>query len=132
MNKILIGYVRGPQGPQGEAGPAGPTGPAGEAGPIGPIGPTGEDGGFVTFDVDSDGNLYVTNTSGEDYVWDYDDETGNLWVSVDGADRVLVGNIMGPAGPAPEKGVDYWTSSDKTEIVNEVLEHFHNAETEAL
>ena len=30
----------------------------------------------------------------------------------------------GPAGPAgytPQKGVDYWTESDKTEIINSVL-----------
>ena len=29
-------------------------------------------------------------------------------------------------GPAPVKGVDYWTESDKTEIVNDVLANMPN------
>ena len=29
--------------------------------------------------------------------------------------------IQGPPGSTPEKGVDYWTESDKSEIVSDVL-----------
>lgn len=29
--------------------------------------------------------------------------------------------MQGPPGPAPEKGVDYWTEDDKSEIVSDVL-----------
>ena len=28
-----------------------------------------------------------------------------------------IATIMGPPGPAPIKGTDYWTESDKTEII---------------
>ena len=33
----------------------------------------------------------------------------------------------GPAGPAPVKGVDYWTDTDKAEIVSDVLAALPNA-----
>lgn len=34
-------------------------------------------------------------------------------------------------GPAPVKGVDYWTESDKTEIVNDVLAQIPNYNEES-
>ena len=34
-------------------------------------------------------------------------------------------------GPAPVKGVDYWTESDKTEIVNDVLAQIPNYNKES-
>ena len=34
-------------------------------------------------------------------------------------------------GPAPVKGVDYWTESDKTEIVNDVLASIPNYNEES-
>ena len=32
-----------------------------------------------------------------------------------------IATIMGPPGPVPIKGTDYWTESDKQEIINSVL-----------
>ena len=32
-----------------------------------------------------------------------------------------IATIMGPPGPAPIKGTDYWTEADKQEIINSVL-----------
>lgn len=114
----------------------------GKPGPQGKPGKDGEDAGFLTFDVDSTGDLYVTNTTGTNYAWTYDKETGDLYVSVDGAARVLVGNIIGPKGDkgdkggkgeqgekgdTPVRGVDYWTNADQTAIINGVLAELNNA-----
>lgn len=87
--------LTGPQGPQGETGPVGPQGPVGETGPVGPQGPQGLQGSQGPA-----GERGETGPQGE----------------------------MGAAGPAgsdgytPQRGVDYWTDSDKQLIVKDVLE----------
>lgn len=77
-------------------------------------GATGEDGGFYTPSVDGEGNL--------------------TWMaSKDGMSEVAGANIRGPKGAdgkdgkqgadgkTPVKGEDYWTESDKEQIVADVL-----------
>lgn len=59
---------------------------------------SGENGATFTPHVDADGNLYWTNDKG-----------------LQNPESV---NIM---GPKPIKEIDYWTDSDKQEIVNETL-----------
>lgn len=39
-----------------------------------------------------------------------------------------IATIVGPPGPAPIKGTDYWTADDKTEIINSVLAALPSAE----
>lgn len=39
--------------------------------------------------------------------------------------------LEGLKGPAPVKGVDYWTEGDKTEIVNDVLAQIPNYNEES-
>ena len=50
------------------------------------------------------------------------DENG-AWIAV----PALVGP-KGDTGPAPVRGVDYWTEDDKTEVVEEVLAHLLNGD----
>lgn len=40
--------------------------------------------------------------------------------------------LRGPMGPAPQKGVDYWTTEDKAEVKSEAEEMISSARTEAL
>lgn len=49
------------------------------------------------------------------------DENGNI---------IPVPAIVGPPGPKPIKGVDYWTAEDKAEMVNDVLANFTNVAEE--
>ena len=37
-----------------------------------------------------------------------------------------IATIVGPPGPAPIKGTDYWTEADKQEIINAVIASFTN------
>ena len=83
----------GATGPQGLKGDKGDTGPKGDAGPQGPQGPKGDKGD--TGDTGPQGIQGVQGPQGE----------------------------RGPAGAdghTPVKGTDYWTASDKAEIVAEV------------
>ena len=97
----------GEQGPQGEPGVKGDTGAQGPQGEQGPAGPQGEKG-----DTGATGPQGEQGPKGD---------TGE----------------QGPAGPTgatgadghtPVKGVDYWTSADISEIVNQVLEQLPAAE----
>lgn len=47
-------------------------------------------------------------------------DTNGEWIQVPA--------IVGPPGPVPVKGVDYFTVEDKAELVNEVLEAMPAAE----
>lgn len=98
---------QGPQGIQGEKGETGERGPKGDPGSTGPAGPTGPEG--PQGPAGETGPAGATGPQGE----------------------------TGPAGPAgqdgktPERGVDYWTDNDKTEIINEILTHFTDAENKS-
>ena len=39
----------------------------------------------------------------------------------------LIPGDPGPQGPAPERGVDYWTAEDQAQIVSDVLNALPNA-----
>lgn len=91
--------LKGAKGDQGEQGPKGNTGPEGPEGPQGArgaIGPEGPEG--------PQGPRGLTGAQGPQ------GETGP----------------QGPQGPKPVKGTDYFTSSDKTEIVNNVTSSLGN------
>lgn len=119
--------IQGPQGPQGLQGPQGPQGPAGadgakgdaftyedftaeqlaalkgpkgDTGNTGPQGPQGEKG-----DTGSQGPQGIQGPKGD---------TGATGIQGPKGDT-------GAAGHTPVKGTDYWTTSDKQYIVNEVL-----------
>ena len=78
-------------GPQGEQGPQGPVGPQGEQGPQGPQGDPGPKG-----DKGDKGDTGEQGPQG-------------------------IQGIQGEKGDSPVKGVDYWTATDKQEIINDVL-----------
>lgn len=81
----------------GIPGPPGPQGLKGDPGPIGPVGPAGAKG-----DTGPQGPAGNTGPQGPK------------------GDQGPTG-ATGPAGHTPQKGTDYWTDADKTEIVAEVL-----------
>ena len=39
-----------------------------------------------------------------------------------------IATIVGPPGPSPIRGTDYWTAADKQEIINSVLAALPSAE----
>ena len=104
---------QGPKGDPGEIGPKGETGPQGPAGETGPAGPTGPQG--------PEGPQGPAGEKGETGA------TGEAGPQ----------GPTGPQGPAgqdgktPVRGTDYWTAEDKTEIINELLTHFIDAENKA-
>ena len=79
------------QGAKGDTGPQGPTGPEGPAGPQGPTGPEGPQG--------PQGETGATGLAGP--------------AGADGA--------PGKDGKTPVKGTDYFTATDKAELVNDVI-----------
>lgn len=100
----------GAKGDKGDPGEPGPKGEKGDPGEPGVKGDPGRDGKSA-YDVAVD-NGFVGNES--------------QWLeSLKGAD----GND-GNDGRTPVKGTDYWTSDDKAEIVNDVLESLPRAESE--
>lgn len=119
---------RGPQGEKGDIGPKGDTGPRGEKGEQGvqgehgPQGEKGEDGTGVRIlgSYSSVEELRSAHPSGEIgdaymiegslYVWSASE---NSWINV--------GSIKGEDGYTPVKGKDYYTDSDKAEIVSQLL-----------
>ena len=76
----------GATGPKGDKGDTGATGPQGEKGDKGDKGDTGESGitapvsGFFTLSVDADGNLWSYSESGTTPNFEYDSETGSLYI----------------------------------------------------
>lgn len=124
----------GPQGPEGPAGPQGETGPTGPQGPEGPVGPQGEKGETgatgVTGQTGPKGDQGETGPAGPEGPQGPTGETGPA------GPKGPQGEI-GPQGPAgadgktPVRGTDYWTDNDKTEIINELLTHFTDAENKS-
>lgn len=133
----------GPQGPKGDAftyadftaeqlaalkgetgaiGPQGERGPKGEQGIQGPQGPAGKDGYTPVKGVDYfDGTNGITPTIGGNGNWYLGDtDTGK-------PSRGAAGTPGAPGTPGkdgadghtPVKGTDYWTASDKAEVVAE-------------
>ena len=100
---------QGPKGDQGDPGPEGPQGPKGDQGdpgPEGPQGPKGDQG-----DPGPQGPAGADGAPGQQGPQGPQGETG----------------LQGPQGPAgadgytPERGVDYWTDTDKQQMVQDVI-----------
>lgn len=100
----------GPQGPKGDKGDTGDTGPQGATGPEGPKGDKGDTGA-----TGPKGDTGATGPQGETGA------TGAQGPKGDKGDKGDTG-ATGAAGYTPVKGTDYWTSTDKAEIVEDVLE----------
>ena len=116
--------IKGPQGEKGETGLKGDTGPAGPQGATGLQGDPGKDGvdgtdGISCTHLWSGTTLIVTSASGTSSA-DLKGDPGEQGPQGPKGDT----GVQGPAGAdgnTPVKGVDYWTSADKAEIVNDVL-----------
>ena len=127
----------GPQGPQGEKGDTGPQGlqgiqgvqgpqgergPAGADGAIGPQGPQGVKGDPGTPGKDGHSPVVTATKSGKTTTISVDGTAiATVEDGTDGAPGVAgAPGKNGTDGHTPVKGTDYWTASDKAEIVAEV------------
>ena len=108
----------GKQGPQGETGPQGEQGPKGDKGDTGEQGPKGTAGTSITIvDIlqnDSDGGVSEVSFSDGSSLLIYN---GNKGSKGDKGDT----GANGAAGYTPVKGTDYFTASDKAELVSAVI-----------
>lgn len=132
--------IQGPKGDTGEQGPVGPIGPEGpqgiqgiqgvpgkdgEPGAPGEKGDKGKDGirGSVIQDIyfrqHEDGSMWANIT------WiNYDENNEEIYRDASYMVSPDTETLRGPAGAdghTPEKGVDYYTETDKAELVNDVL-----------
>ena len=98
--------------PQGEKGEKGDTGSPGQDGDQGPQGVPGNAATIVV-------NQTTTLSAGSDAT------VSNVGTS--NAARLNFGIPRGEKGDTPQKGTDYWTDTDKQEIVDDVLEEIPNA-----
>ena len=149
--------AQGPQGIRGETGDKGDKGDKGEKGDKGDKGEKGEKGdrgergingstipigGFYTFSVDENGDLWVNFPDGAKVPSVSLNENGELILSIEGesAKTFNIGKVKGDKGDtgadgytpqkgidyfdgtdgkdgySPIRGTDYWTEADKTEI----------------
>lgn len=97
----------GAKGEKGDTGATGPQGPKGDTGPQGPKGDTGRDGTSITIS-----NISESAADGG---------TNTVTFSDGSALKVKNGSkgSAGADGHTPVKGTDYWTESDKAEVVAE-------------
>ena len=94
----------GPQGEMGPQGPAGEKGEKGDQGEMGPQGPAGKDGKSVSIEGSVPAIADLANLTGVEAGKGYIvEEDGHLHV-FNGTEFVDVGEILGPQGPAGEKG----------------------------
>lgn len=102
QEKYDLGELKGEKGdtgPQGEKGDIGETGPQGIQGPKGEVGPQGEQGiQGIQGEKGIDGKNGKDGTNGKDGI----------------------NGTNGKDGKTPVKGIDYFTETDKEEIINEV------------
>lgn len=110
------GRFDGAQGPSGPVGPAGPKGDQGAIGPAGPKGDTGEQG--------LKGDKGEKGDKGDAFT--YADFTAEQLSALKGPKGDT--GATGAPGYTPVKGTDYFTESDKTELVNAVLSALPAAE----
>ena len=107
----------GPQGPQGEQGPMGPQGDTGPQGETGATGPTGPQGQSATI---TGATATVDDTSGT--------PTVNVVAGGTELARSFQFSFSGLKGKTPVKGTDYFTETDKQEIVQDVLNAIPNGD----
>jgi hypothetical protein len=96
---------KGADGAQGETGPQGPKGDKGDQGDKGADGAQGAAG------ADGFSPSATVTKSGTTSTITITDKSGTTTAEV----------VDGSKGETPVKGTDYWTDSDKAEIVNDVL-----------
>lgn len=109
--------AQGIQGVKGDTGPQGPQGATGPQGPQGPQGPAGADGTMSFEDLTDEQRESLRGPQGETGPQGPQGPQGPA--GADGA--------AGAAGYTPVKGTDYWTATDKAEMVNDVLAALPNA-----
>lgn len=121
---------RGPEGPQGpkgdhgEIGPAGPTGETGPEGPQGERGPQGEKGEpGEKGDKGETGAQGIQGEKGDKGDQGPQGEQGIPGEKGDKGDKGDTGAAGkdGANGKTPVRGIDYWTDTDKTDMLNDVL-----------
>ena len=122
--------IRGEKGDKGEKGEKGNKGEKGEKGEKGDKGERGVNGtsipigGFYTFSVDENGDLWVNFPDGAKVPSVTLNEKGELILSIEGESvkTFNIGKVKGDKGDrgtdgyTPIRGIDYWTDEDKAEI----------------
>jgi hypothetical protein len=112
----------GEAGPKGDTGERGEKGEKGEPGERGPQGERGEDGTGIHIlgSYSSAEELRAAHPTGE--IGDAYMIEGSLYVwSANARDWINAGNIKGEDGYTPVKGKDYYTDTDKAEIITLLL-----------
>ena len=109
--------IQGPKGDTGATGPQGEQGPTGPQGETGPTGPQGQDGQSAAI---TGATATVDDTSGT--------PTVNVVAGGTELARSFQFNFTGLKGKTPVKGVDYFTETDKQEIVQDVLNAIPNGD----
>ena len=104
MQEIVIGNVKGPKGD------------------IGLTGPQGEPFKYEDFTPEQLEALKVKGDKGDKGEKGDKGDKGDAFTYADFTPEQL----ESLKGPAPVRGVDYWTEKDKTEIVNDVLAQIPN------
>lgn len=119
---------QGAQGPEGVQGPKGDKGDKGDQGIQGIPGEKGADGkdgvdGISVYGaaIGENGNLYLYKSNGDNINAGY--VIGAKGDKGDKGDQGIQGvpGEKGADGYTPQKGVDYFTASDKAEIINGVI-----------
>ena len=114
----------GPQGPKGETGDTGAQGPKGDTGATGPQGPKGDTGATGAQgpkgDTGATGAQGPKGDTGATGAQGPKGDTGATGAQGPKGDTGATG-AQGQDGHTPVRGVDYWTSADKSEIVDDVI-----------
>ena len=125
--------IQGPKGETGNTGPQGPKGDTGDTGPQGPKGDKGDKGDTGSTGLQGPkGDTGETGPQGPKGDTGATGETGPQGPKGDTGETGETGpqgpqGIQGPKGDTgadgytPQKGTDYWTASDKADIVSDVL-----------
>ena len=116
MQEIVIGNVKGPKGDRGLTGPQGEPFKYEDFTPeqleaLKVKGDKGDKGDAFTYADFTPEQLEALKVKGDK------GDKGDAFTYADFTPEQLASL----KGPAPVKGVDYWTEKDKTEIVNDVL-----------
>ena len=126
MQEIVIGNVKGPKGDRGLTGPQGEPFKYEDFTPeqleaLKVKGDKGDKGDAFTYADFTQEQLEALKVKGDK------GDKGDAFTYSDFTPEQLASL----KGPAPVRGVDYWTESDKSDIVNEVLANMPNYNKES-